>query len=393
VKFKLLGVACALSFMTVGAIGEEVPTGFTGPSPMTSRMRQLFRFQDAVAVGDRNAVLGQKELISTIKKGQLTAKASHRPSNSDAYTMVGFVLSGGHPGLAEVMAETEGLDTNSKALLRGAAIYMRGNQKDARSAFKSIATVSLPPIVGGRVALVQAMLSDEGSAERQQHFGMAIALMPGTLIEESALRRSALSYADAGNQDRFWRRTERYFRRYGKSLYAPEFMSSVIDRILSFEKPGSHPELERVDRLLTRLPIPLRRTLYLELTRRFAAAGHAGLTLYAARRLRRLSVEGSLEELLALLYGSLFEAASVDPEIPLAVLAGIDRKRLPPTEQGLLDAAMTIARQIRQPADASIEGMQESVRAADGVEHQSALYVRARKALSEADETIAGGLR
>jgi chemotaxis protein MotC len=324
-------------------------TTYAGPLASVRDIRSLFALQDAVANGHRSAIALQKSMIVQIEKRLLEDVVSSEADRL-APSVAGYVLSGGNPAVAERLLESEVIGGRNRHLLKGASLYMQGKSEEASAELKFVEVDSLPPPVAGRVALARAVLAADGD-ERQRFLMTAIALMPGSLVEESALRRSALSHAESGDQQRFWSRVSRYLRRFARSLYAYDFMTAVVKQAVAFEQVAIKVDLRQLDLLLNACDTASRRALYKELARSAAAANLPELTAFGARRLRRISVPGSAEAQTAELYDFIFEAASKDSDRAAERLQNIKAELLSTRERGLLDAALKISRQIDAPAE------------------------------------------
>lgn len=356
-------------------------------SPVISEIRTLFSLQDAAANGNAEAVSLQRQLLSQMKEQQ-DMILDLRPDEFSASLIAGYVLSGGQPDLAELLAKNERLNPFSRRLLEGAAHYMRGNREKANELLNPIEPVRLPMQVGGRVALARATLSSADPVERERLLALAIALMPGTLVEEAALRRSADTQAEMGNADMFWKRAGRYLRRFPASLYAPEFMTQVVGRVVAFEAAGKPGGLQRLAAVLTRLPPARRRLLYLKLAREGASRNLVPLTQFAATQLRGLSAEGSIEMMQADLYDALHDVTISDRDEIVRRLEKIDGTKLEEGDRKLLQAALAIARQIWEPDTRDGGTIDKAAMTAALPAEFQALIDRARTAIGSADRLL-----
>jgi chemotaxis protein MotC len=370
---------------TSGEGGGQQPSEVKAPvrPKVISDIRSLYVLQDAAAGGHREAAMLQKAMLSQISR-KLEADIAAADPASLAQDVVGFVLSGGNPGLAEALSERSGISGFDKKLLRGAAFYMRGSRPEAVAAWSTVEAAQLRPSVGGRVSLAQAMLETEDQSRRQHLLSLAIALMPGSLIEESALRRSALSFAGSSHQRRFWKRAEQYLRRFPYSLYSREFLFTVMDNVVGFEKSPMRADLQKLEHFLDKVPTANRRSLYLHLARQASLGYLVNLTEFAARRALRLSVEGSQEAQQAELYSSIYEVVSGETDLASASLRKLQPDLLPSLEQKLLVASLAVADEIRKPADA---GLTVDV-TAPGNDLTSKITQAAEAALLKADDVI-----
>ena len=343
----LILMVCYLS--TTHANGTEL-----NRTDFITQLRHLFAMQDAVAYGDRPAIEGQRQVLAELTKFMPLGLPEPRPTPNITGALAAYIFSGGQPADVESYVKRQELVGQRKELLQGAAAYMRGHLDDARANLASIDPLTLPPAYGGRIALTKAMLSDLHSANRQRYLSIAIALMPGTLVEEASLRRSVLSFAERGDATQFWRRTERYIRRFHKSVYAEEFLSGLARCVIEFHRDGRMEGLDELDRLYASLPVNRRRLLYLQLARGATVANVPDLAQLAGRRLFRLAVDGSSEQALGSLYTWAFAISEPATDLANARLLLIDRNQVEGVDRAILDAALEVINLIRTPAESPV---------------------------------------
>ena len=308
----------------------------------------LFTQQDRSATGRADALAQQKSMFSSINKMYGDAE-KFDATESNLHAMTEYVLSGGNPELAERFLERGGLPEKGAGILLGAIHFMRGERDHATKLLTGIDPLRLPPGLVGRIALVQAMLLADDDHRKLELLDIAIAAMPGTLVEESALRRwvAAASVADAAPH--FWSRAARYLRRFSRSFYGVEFSGSLIGTIVSFEKRGQKVDQREIELLFYELPANRRRAAYLSLARTSFADGFAGLVMFASRRASRLSLEGSQEKSSSILYANLYGIAGEAADFSIGQLETVDASILGRRERLLLEAARSIAWRIRSP--------------------------------------------
>lgn len=355
----LLGCVFALAALTqptriaaataaeTAAVEDAVPHQISQTDrTIVEHIRLLFRLQDASANGDRHAVEGQQAELAEIR--DLLAARPEGDAGSLAALVAGFVLSGGDPALADKLAAADGLPPTMRALLEGSALFMSGKQDEARKSLAGLNPDLLPDGIAGRVLLAQALLAED-SAKRQQFLSGALSAMPGSLIEESALRRSALAYLEDGNIGSTLKRLMRYQRRFGRSIFAGSFERTIVRKLVEKEAAGLHLADEMFDGFLNELPMVDRRNLLLALTQDAAALNLVPRTEFARRRLKRLAVPGSEEDQIADLYGAIFAIAGPQASRAVEILRALDRSRLPQAEQALLAAGLAVGAEIERP--------------------------------------------
>lgn len=348
-------------------------------SPLLQDLDALFLLQDATARGRQDAAALQKPLLVSI--GKKLREIGTEDPNMLAPLVAGYVLSGGDPAAAERLSKAEAIESSNRQLLEGAFLFMQGSRAEAAQRLEPIDASRLPARIAGRVALTQALLAKQ-PADRQQGFAAAIAHMPGTLIEESALRRSALAFAEVRDETGFWRRLERYQRRFPDSLYARSFWEETLATFVAWHAAGDGPAITRLDVILQDIGVSRRRGLYLHLARRAAFANNGPLAVLAAGRAHRLAVPGAQEDQAARLYLALYAVATEQADTALGTLQSLNPELLNPDEQALREAGLAVARQINLPAD-------EGQGAGTAEKHDKGpLETRAKKLLVEIDQLI-----
>ncbi len=355
------------------------------PGPLVARLRgdirALFALQDAAAMGNAESPAVQRALLSQLS--QQAASASDDDMSFLTLDMAALVLSGAHPALAERAAKLPDIRTKTRKLLKGAAHFMRGEATEALTEWGAIETEDFPQHIAGRLSLARAILAKEDAAETQAWLEQAIAFMPGTLVEESALRRSTLKFGDEQDVANLWRRAERYMRRFPNSLYAADFMQELITKLVQVEAKGKALDRGRVDRLLSRATEETRRAGYMQMSREAAAAKLVDLAEHAARQLQNHSEPGSAENRTAVLYQSIFDLGTDGWSDARARLKDVKPDGLPELEGALLAASLAIAEGLAAPppqADANAEEAES--------EEPPPAKARAETALAAADKLL-----
>lgn len=337
--------------LAIIVLPSELSAQSIQPRGLPLAIDELFLLQDKSAQGSLAASAAQKALLLEIST--TLAKVPDTQFASLAPLTIAYVLSGGDPDLAERISSGKDVSPRDRDLLRASAEFMRGDREAATDVFARVNALSLPGRLAGRVALAQALLLQDEA--RQRHFAVAISAMPGTLIEESALRRSALGYAEVHDERGFWSRLERYARRFPSSAYSMEFWSDIMLSVVRWRSKEGRPSFEKLDLILVELPQAQRRSVYLALAEEAAASGQSELAGFASQRVRRLSIEGSTEDLRGQFFMALFGIVSADGDSALLTLRSFPHNILDSREQALLAAALSLGLQIERPVQSSQE--------------------------------------
>ena len=316
------------------------------------QIERLLRLQDDATSGQAQSIPLQQTLIRQISNDIRNGQYPLTGELIDA--AAAYILSGGDPTILNVFEEERYTPNSDYDLLEGSALFMMGDREAAATHLKQIDLSSLSSTLRGRLALALAQIQDFSSPAHQYFLSVAISSMPGTLIEESALRRSTLAHADAGNEYMFWRRLERYQRRFSTSLFARQFYMELIHKFVSWSGHEQKPDLVKLGVFLSSLPKEVQPSAYRTLARAAARASQVEITDYAATRLQDISTADSADDHISRLYGSIFSIATKNGQMAFAQLQSINQTYLQPDDQALLVAALSIAKDINQPTKYSV---------------------------------------
>lgn len=326
-------------------------------------VRSLQMLQDQIARGDLDAHNSQPALLKRLGENFLKADAAvwKEPRNSRA--AVTFLLSGGSPQVVASLRSRNVLNID-EAIVDGAIAYVEGRTDEAKSKLANIKPRSLPAALGAEIALVQSALV------AQDDLKVAIALldevrlmMPGTLVEEAALRREIFIVGQDDDFDKFEVLAVRYFRRYRHSIYAGNFRQRFALSVARFsfvQRPDRFPRLVAV---LDHLDRASQRALYLLIARTALVRGKTEMTVLAADRVYALSDDDSAERVRARLYRAAARVATSAHSTAIAELEQIDKAKLSERDVELQTAALAIGLNVRKAlpeAKAKSDGSSEA---------------------------------
>ncbi len=346
-------------------------------------LNRLMRLQDDSAAGRPGSIAEQKRLLAEIgdKLRVFFDSAPAAQLIAVAPDVAAYVLSGGDPAVAALLSRKDTVGIRMRGILEASGAFMQGDRETAAGLLRDVDTQRLPLRLAGRIALVQALLAKDDGPAKQAHLAVAIAAMPGSLIEESALRRSALAYAATADERRFWERIARYQRRFPNSLYSAAFWREVSDAIIDWVAKDGSFRLNRLDLEWNGMSLVQRRKLYLALTRQAAAANNPRVVEFAATRLHRLAVEGGQEDQISRLYMAIYKIASPEGDSALRGLKSIRSDLLGEQDKELLNAALALSEQINRPLPAV---------SSSTVDEEEPLLRRGRQALTDSDALLEG---
>ncbi|MGM4895089.1 chemotaxis protein [Tardiphaga sp. 839_C3_N1_4] len=357
-------------------------------------VRLLQMLQDQIARGDLDAHNSQPALLKRLGENFLKADAAvwKEPRNSRA--AVTFLLSGGSPQVVANLRSRNVLNID-EAIVDGAIAYVEGRTDEAKSKLANIKPRSLPAALGAEIALVQSALV------AQDDLKVAIALldevrlmMPGTLVEEAALRREIFIVGQDDDFDKFEALAVRYFRRYRHSIYAGNFRQRFALSVARFsfvQRPDRFPRLVAV---LDHLDRASQRALYLLIARTALVRGKTEMTVLAADRVFALSDDDGAERVRARLYRAAARVATSAHSTAIAELEQIDKAKLSERDVELQTAALAIGLNVRKAlpeAKAKSDGSSEvktAMRPRIDFSRSLAAVDRAQKLLDASQEQL-----
>ncbi len=210
---------------------------------LLSELRAISQQYDRIA--DKGS--SQPADLANVREQYLNVLRRAASSGGDKYPRIRdmaeiFVLSGGDSAILEPWRI--GLDPNATEtrIFEGVLAYGEGRTSEAEAKLLPIHPASLNSMRGGHLGLAQALLTARNDPKRALgYLQTAALLLPGTLVEEAALRQSAVLAARTGDAGSFSSAAASYLRRFPHSAYAAGFETQVAFYI------GRFPDRDGVD--------------------------------------------------------------------------------------------------------------------------------------------------
>lgn len=316
------------------------------PEPLVLA-RALQDLQDRVAHGDAAAKLQHATLVEEVGRAFLRSPRSVWSAPANMRAMAIYLLSGGSARVArDVRSETAKVDL--AALIDGAVAYAEARADVASASLVGLDPLSLPPAVGGHLALTQGTLLAKTSVERAHAaFDIARLIGVGGVVEETALRRQAFTALQTGDFKRFNALHDRYARHYPKSGYAAEFRASVVAMISVIPPAGLRDAFPELGRFVNGLADEEQLGLYLSISLRALAAGKLDIARNAATAASTIAKDNSRDRFRAHLYRAAASLTSDRFDQAVAGLAAAPPSSLDAADRALHAAASDIARALR----------------------------------------------
>lgn len=338
----LLLLTSGLGFLPVTAQGAEL-----GVAPY-EMVRTLQSLQAQAAQGNSQALAAQRALLLTMEKEFLNAQPVVWQDPRNARAAVIHLLSGGHPDVMRELLKYDPAPAVDPHLMMAGLAYVEGREEDVVKLLADVDPRDLPPSLGGHIALIMAAVTVRKEPEKALNY-LAIArlLMPGSLVEEAALRRGVFVAGTLGDVEQFQSLAVRYLRRFRNSIYAGDFRRRFA---LAIDALGFAESLEKfnlIESLLAEFDEDTQRDLYLRLARIALLHGQLEIVRKVADRALPLAMDGSREQALLKIYyaGATLDADHIKPVRDM--LWSIDKAKLQPEDLALLDAVYSVLNSVR----------------------------------------------
>lgn len=350
--FRCLGAAALLRIvgalaMTICAV-QPSTAAFDGIAPF-KMVRSLQFVQDSVVLGDHSAGEMQRHLLTLIDERLRAADTDVFSDKRNVDAALIYAMSGGNPETLALLLRGEGRSYFNADLAQTLTTYFTGNPEKARVKLVGL----LGDYRGSRIESYLTLVAANVTAPRDASaalklFDWARLLAPGTIIEESALRRATHIASKAGLVDQAMNNAERYVRRYLHSPYASQFVDIFVYAVVEH---SDTVDATRMEYILSLMDAPRQREIYLRMARMSTIAGKESLALLAANRADALSGEKrDIVRDLAAFYAGVASVPTDNISEAIEAIAAVPDSKLSDRDRALRDAARVIANEVtRQP--------------------------------------------
>jgi chemotaxis protein MotC len=355
-------------------------------------VRSLRVAQDKALFSSKRAMDEQRKRIVEIGGvlAKLDLQAWQDPRNARAAVI--YVLSGGDPTVLRrlIAAEKLGIDA---AIVNAALAYGEHRDEQALELFADIDMNQIDQGLIGHVALVQGLLVADKSPEKAMRFlDLARISSAGTIVEEAALRQEAAVAGNKGELEKFQALASQYFRRFGGSIYARSFARQFAAEVIERNYAEDSARQAKLEAMLRQLSVAQRRELCLLIGEEGIAKAKVEMVRFAAR-IAAIDAKEDPEDAVRLkLFNAAASVVTKNSEQALSDLASIDRSMLTPRQEGLVDAALAVAREVRRPP-APVSRAPEAAQGEPALSPSAKLIGQADAAIARADKLLSETVR
>ena len=259
-----------------------------------------------------------------------------------------FVLSGGDVSVLLPLGEDLEPKTNEKKLFDGIVAYGKGRTTEAEAILLSLDAAGFDALRGAHLSLAQALLTSRTNPERSfEFFEKTRLLLPGTLMEEAALRQIVVLAAKTSNKERFSHAAASYLSRFRQSAYVAGFETQLAFHIVRFE---GRDGLLLLQELLKAHPQGWGRCLacfLASIAEQAIISGKVELATTAAQAAMPFATEGSPEKQRLLLYNGAALIVTRDFARGLDALNSVVTSKLDKKDTELHLASLALAAKLR----------------------------------------------
>jgi chemotaxis protein MotC len=312
-------------------------------------VRSVGDLQDGIALGRSSDVASTRAFLATAaqKLSAQQADVWREPRNARAALI--FCMSGGSPQILRTILGYGPLPGIDEAIVKGVLAFAEGRDEDARGALADVDARDLDPAIAANVALVQGIVfAEKDGAKAKRFFDRARLLAPESSIEEAALRREVPMLAAKGELEASYMLASRYLRRYSKSAYAGSFTKQFSNDVARLSEAATERSRSMLAGILENVAVPDRRKIYLALARQSVVKGNIDMARFAAERAAQLSTVGSPDSIRSKVYEAAALVVTDDYAEAVETLGTVDRARLPKRDAELVDAAASVASEVRR---------------------------------------------
>ncbi len=353
-------------------------------------MRSVQFLQDQVARGNDRAIRVQALILRRFGRTFLEADPAVWQDARNFRAALLFALSGGTPDVLDRLIREKLLDEAQLPLLEGTLAYVRNDLGTARRKLAHIRFEGMEPVLAAQLSLVLGQIEQiDDPKSAIVHLDRARLLAPGTLIEEAALRLGAMLVDGTGDHARADQLSRRYFDRYADSAYVGNFEARFTATLTERAAENAPATLAGMADVIAGLPPARRQTLFLAAARRSLVEGSLPFAKGTAAAALAIPGLSDADRDRAVLYRTASALGSLKPADARRTLDAIERPRLHPEDEKLLEAAYAVLDSI----DATLAAMPEASPSADaaaaaGAPDTPAILARAEAALAGSTEIL-----
>lgn len=337
----------AAAFAAAGFCRPVAAAGQEDDLPIYKMVRSLENIQDKIVGGDIAAVDMQRFMLEAIDKRLRASTSADFDDLRNVDAALTYAMSGGNPATLDYLISQDVRGNFDNRVTSALLLYMDGKGSMAEKTLDETAPEYKKTAIGPYLALVAANAVMNKKPEKAlEYFDWARLILPGTIVEEAALRRSLMITIKTDDLEKSKDLARRYLTRFPKSPYAAQvadlFVTLVNDRHEEITEP-------QVAAILELMEPKRKQEVYLRIARKAAVTGKLDFAKWAARQAMVLDDGSNPNQMrLARLYLGLSDLPTADLEKSKDVFYDIPDEMLGPKERRLRDAGAFVLSELEK---------------------------------------------
>lgn len=210
---------------------------------------ELIEGQDRVVAGEASR---QAKIAPRIESCISSLSAEDWKQQRNYRAAVIYVLAGGGSTRLKRLLQDHTIEEKDPPLLTASLAFADGDRQNATKLMSALDVRSYPPILAGHLALVRGgLLIGVDNKEAARSLAYARLMMPGSQVEEAALRREIAITDPSIEMDRYLLLARRYQFIYSHSPFATKYWQALTGAL---SKVGLGGQLVALDELFKAAP-------------------------------------------------------------------------------------------------------------------------------------------
>jgi chemotaxis protein MotC len=316
--------------------------------PIYKMVRSLETVQDKIVSGDLQAADMQRFMLGEIDRRLREATPSDFKDLKNIDAALIYAMSGGNPATLDLLISRDVPGNFDSRVTNALLMYMGGKGSMATKSLEQTVPEYKTTAIGPYLALVAAnAIMQKNPKKALEYFDWARLVLPGTIVEEAALRRSMIITVKSGDLKRSEEFARRYLTRFPISPYAAQVADQLVTLVVGHF--GDITE-QQLDDILGQVDARRKQEVYLRIARKAAVTGKLDLAKLAAQKAIDLGEGRDDNQMkLARLYLGLSGVPTADIAYSKGVFADIPAEMLGPGERKLLKAGEYILSELGKP--------------------------------------------
>ncbi|WP_081632665.1 chemotaxis protein [Bartonella bovis] len=310
-------------------------------------VRSLQNLQDQIVSGQEEALQKQPQLLREIGEKFLNFNPDVWKDEQNLYALLIYLFNGGNPSVVRMILKSYGQGVIAENIMTGVLAYLSHKQEVFFNTFAKLTDEdiqSIPPALFFSIVLStvgNTIIKDPVWAMKQ--LDQVRLLSPGTLFEESAIRREIKVATILGNTDLLALLVRNYASRFGKSPYAKDFWREFGIAVPRIDEKLDDQQLEE---LISYAPPMVQLMAYMDVSRTALLEARMERAQLSAQKALTLAHELDVNDAPVRLYYAASLASSVKAHEAEQLLQNISHKDLSKKDRLLFIAAQAVAQRV-----------------------------------------------